>query len=557
MATTTTSTIRPIVDQHRGWRQWHYNELYLPGETQGQYVPNVDDAILDWSSNTIYRVISVNYSNNTFTPQATNLGKFTGYTTQDILTTSGPGDISEAFRIYFNTEILPHTMTFDSRVRLFGTQAAYVKVFRGNDITVSGNVVSAMFNTSGVKTSENIPLELVLVPTQENIGMKTPVSAYASDTVNDGEILTVVVYTADGDVSSISRMVGVNTNVIRTINQQERYITNIDLVSPYLSVSDTTLLEYPLNMVIQSDSMQGRVSYSDGQSALLPLDGTKFKLLGMDSFIASEVGQVFALKLTYTLSNGEYAAGVSDPLPDRSIMRSYRVQTVESDDTYVVKLFIVPTWNSGTNIWSLNYYLYHIERNDIIDVTAYVETGSQSDIFIGNNYEAPQNLVVSLNMMSLGSSYKYFRHPQSFTIQLYNPGSSNLVDNYWYIRYTNDTMYGQGLFARVTADPEVSAQWRVDVANNFTVVSEWIDRFYRSLSPLYYTKSETKAPEPTHVRVRIGATWSREIPVSQILEPITGVNAAITQGQPVRLEFFNRTTVRDMELALASLTIRV
>lgn len=551
------TTIKPIVDQHRGFRNWNRNELYLPGVTTGQFVPNVDDMVVDWNSNSIYRVISVNYANNTFTLQATDLGKFNGYTTQDILTTSGPGDVSEAYRIYINNEVTPHTLNFDSRTRLFGTAVAYVKVFRGVDISVNGDVMSAIFNSSNVKTSENIPCELILVPNAENYGMKTPQSAWASDTVNDGEILTVVAYTVSGGITSISRMVAVNTDVIRSINQESKTITNIDLVSPYISSSDLTLLQYPLNMPIQSDLMQGRVTYSNGDAALLPIDGTKFKILGIDSFIATEVGQIFNLSLVYTLSNGEYAVGVSEPTPDRVLKQSYRIQTVESDDAYMLKLFFVPVWDTVNSKWALNYYLYNIERSQIIDVTSYIEVGSQSAAFNGSKYDAPQNLTVSLNMSSLGTSYKYYRHVQNFTIQLYGPGNNSLAANYYYIRYTNDTLYGQGMIAKVTADPETVTDWRVDVANGYTIVSEWLDKFYKVLSPLYYPTLESAAPEPTHVRVRIGNSWLREIPIADILKPITGVNAGVAQGQPVRLEFFNRSTVRDQELALASLTMVV
>lgn len=551
------NVIRPIVDQHRGFRNWNRSELYEPDVTQGQYVPNVDDMVIDWDSNTISRVISVNYSNNTFTLRSTNLGKSNGYTTEDILTTSGPGEVSEAFRIYINTEVTPHTLNFDTRLRLFGTAVAFVKVFRGTDTSVNGNVMSAMFNSSNVKTSENIPCELILVPTTENYGMKTPVSAYASDTVNDGEVATVVAYTVAGNVASISRMVCVNTNVVRSINQESRIITNIDLISPYLSSTDRTLLQYPLNMPIQSDLMQGRVTYSNGDAAILPIDGTKFKILGIDSFIASEVGQVFGLDLIYSLSNGEFSNDVSNPNPERIIKRSYRIQTTESDDAYMLKLFFVPVWDNTNSKWVLNYYLYNIERTQIIDVTSYIEIGANSPAFNGTKYDAPQNLTVALNMTSLGTSYKYYRHVQTFTIQLYGPGNNSLATNFFYIRYTNDTMYGQGMTAKVTRDPESITEWRVNLSNNYTVISEWLSKMYSTLSPLYYPQVESGAPEPTHVRVRIGSGWLREIPIADILKPITGVNASIVQGQPVRLEFFNRSTVRDQELALASLTMVV
>lgn len=552
-----TTTIKPIVDQYRGFRNWNYKELYLPEETTGQVVPNIDDMVIDWDSNTISRVISVNYANNTFTLIPTSLGKTSGYTTDNVLTSSGPGEISEAFRIYVNTEVTPHTLNFDSRLRLFGTEVAYVKVFRGTKVTVDGDVMSAIFNSSNVKTSENIPCELIVTPSAENYGMKTPTSAWASDTVNDGEILTVVAYSVKGDVCSISRMVAVNTNVIRTINQEAKTITNIDLVSSYLSSTDLSLLQYPLNMPIQSDMMQGRVTYSNGDAALLPIDGTKFKILGIDSFIATEVGQTFNLQLVYTLSDGEYANDVSAPLPERVLKQPYRIQTIESDDAYMLKLFFVPVWDNINSKWVLNYYLYNIERSQIIDVTAYIEVGSQSAAFDGTKYDAPQNLTVSLNMTSLGTSYKYYRHVQTFTIQLYTPGNNSLASNYWYIRYTNDTLYGQGLTARITADPESVTDWRVDVSNGYSIVKEWLDKVYSVLSPLYYPSVESAPPDPTHVRVRIGNSWMREIEIADILNPITGVNASVAQGQPVRMEFFARTTVRDQELALASLSMVV
>ena len=88
-----TKTIKPIVDQYRGFRNWNYKELYLPEETTGQVVPNIDDMVIDWDSNTISRVISVNYANNTFTLVPTSLGKTSGYTTDNVLTSSGPGEI--------------------------------------------------------------------------------------------------------------------------------------------------------------------------------------------------------------------------------------------------------------------------------------------------------------------------------------------------------------------------------------------------------------------------------------------------------------------------------
>jgi hypothetical protein len=304
-------------------------------------------------------------------------------------------------------------------------------------------------------------------------------------------------------------------------------------------------------MLVQSDSLKGRVRYSDGTSKIYAVDGVKFELQGIDSYIASEVGQEFPLILKYTLSAGEYAYGVSEPVPERSMSRDYKLETIKSDDEYSVKIFVVPEW-LNTGKWSLRYYLYNLERDSVHDVTSLIELGSESKVFNGDNYDSIQEMTVVFNMLNLGTSYNYYRQVQKFRIQLYRPASDLTATTYYTIGYTTDLKYGSGIKARASGTTNA---YILDISNGHQDVITWLEYIYSSVSPLRYTQTEAVAPVPTHVRLRIGTSWSREVPIENIFNKITNISATVTQGTLLRLEFFKRTGDVDYELAISSMNI--
>lgn len=554
MATTSTRPLRAENLDQLSWHYWGINDIYTGPTGSGQWVPNVGDKVFDGLRD--YRVTYVDEVTllSTLTPLTTSTG---GIDEEDILLSTGPGTYQEGFRLYIDNRTVPQTMVVDSRLRLYGTKVRYVKVFLGNNITEDGHVISAMYDASGNKTSEDIPTELVIMPSDTNLGVQTVRMGYCADTVNTGDVATLVAYSAEGVPMSVCNMILVNTSFIRTLDASKRYITNIELISDFIDPNDRTLLKYPLNMVKQSDAYYAKLTYSDGTvSDNILVDGDKVRLLGIDSFIASQVGQLTKLRLTYKLNDDEYAMDTTAPLPDRTKQVEYRLLTVESDNSYSVMIYVVPRWNSASLKWELGYWLYDLERDMVEDITASIEIGATSAPFVGDNYTTPQELVVAFNMANLGSSYTYYRHVQTFTINLFGPGAVRTATDYWSISYSNNLSYGNGLLAYVSTDSTPNT-YRIDLSVGRTTLTEWLRVMYWQLSPMYLTTAEDQAPEPTHVRVRIGATWVREVAVADLLQPITGVNAAIVHGQPIRLEFIRKTGNTDLELALGSLTARV
>lgn len=543
----------PIKSPGETFKVRNMTEVYTGPTGQGKYVPNVDDLGLNWKDLSFYRCIQVDYTTGYSNWQRVNLNNNTGVDeTLDVITGVGSGYTFESFRVWINKKQLPYTLNFDARLHLYGTKAAYIKVFLGNDISQEGRVVSAIYNASGVLSSENIPLELVKFNSDvTNKAVKTPINAYCSTTIDDGEILTAVVYAYDGSIVSACRLIAANSDAVRSLEASAKYVSNVELISPYLSTTKADTLEYPLNMLVQSDSLKGRVRYSDGTYRDYAVDGVKFSLMGIGGYIASEVGQEFPLILKYTLSPGEYAFGVSDPVPERSITRDYKLETIKSDDEYTVKLFVVPEW-LNTAKWGLRYYLYNLERDSVHDVTNYVELGSESPVFNGGNYNSIQEMTVAFNMLNLGTSYNYYRQVQTFRIQLHRPATDTTANTFYTLGYTTDLKYGSGIKARASGTTNA---YILDISAGYQDLDDWLEYTYRLISPLRYTQTEPTAPKPTHVRLRIGTAWSREVPIANILSKINNVSATVAQGTLLRLEYFKRTGDIDYELAVGSMNI--
>ncbi|BDH16623.1 MAG: hypothetical protein [Bacteriophage sp.] len=544
-----------IVDPTRRFTVWKMSEIYTGPSGTGSFVPNVDDVVWDWD-NGVYRVISVDtYNTNLSYMQRVNISSLGGGVSDtDTSIVTGPGTNSTAFRVYVDTSTTPHTLAIDSRVIWNGADNAYVKVFYGTDTSATGRIISAIVDSKGTITSTNIPLQLVISPSGVNIAQKTATIASCSETVTDGDVVTVVTYTTAGTVTSRDKFIVSNTNYIASIDQSTKYVTNIELISPFISSTDNRLIECPINMVTQSLNFSAKVSYSDGTSTTSAIDGNKWNIAGLSSYIATQIGQYIDIVLVYTLSATEYAMDATAALPDRKVTRAYRLKTVDIDTYYSVKMFAVPKWNMETSKYDLFWYLYNLERSDIIDVTNFMEYATTSPQWAGDRYGSTQNLTVAFNMQNLGPSYSYYRLVQNIAITLLKPSTNIAADSYYNIAYSNTTNYGGGVKAFFTADEANVGMIKINVSCNQTDTLSWLTKIYRNLEPLFYSMNESEAPTPTHALVIIGtgdSAWQREIMIDDVIKDIRNISGYVVQGTLVRLQLFYRDASGDHQLAVA------
>lgn len=540
-----------IVDPNRRFTIWNISDIYKPGGDPevAKYVPNKNDEVRDWESGT-YRVTDVDY-----TTGISILTKWKEPTTPgevedvDVLLAAGPGHVSESYRCYIDDSVIPHTLCVDARAHLHGTTLTSFKVFLGSDIGQNGEVISSLYDNAGNLLGENIPFELVAMDDINNFAIKAPMVGHTNRKLKDGEQLTLVAYDASGQPRSQALLVVKNTRFIRRHDASLKYVLGISLETPFLNPSDPNVVEYPINMPVAGLNLMGRVTYSDGTSLSMPVDGTKFSIAGLTNYVATIQGQPAPLMLYYQLSDGEVAY-LDTPAPNRKVPKPYTARTKERDGAYSVKLYVVPTWVDLLTGYRLNYFLYDLDRKTVYDVTSHVEFGVNSPAFRPTEYGVVQNLVVRLNMQKVNPQFEEWAHTQTFALTLLRRGDQDVGTN-WTIGYDpgQNPPYGEALKA---AYKFINVgNYQLNVSCGALTQDEWLERLYYRSKPLFDARSESAPLVPTHFTVVTG-TQSIDLPISAWNQTITAT-AIPAEGRPVYIRFIRRMADNDLQLALAGL----
>lgn len=535
------------LDPNRGFRVWAENEVFYPGHDG--YVPNVGDLIVSLQTG-FKRVTDVNLTTGESQSVAWRVPEINGVTGEDILIGAGPGHVSESFRIYVDENVFPNTLTFDGRLKIHGTAAREVKVFRGSDIGVQGEVVSRMYDQNGQLLGENIPMETVLDEVGVSLGYKVPVVGQCVADLSTGELLTAVVFNDEGSVLSITSLLAERTGYVRRSQAAATYVIDVRLESPYLDAA-TDELRVPINLPLSNVAMEGVVTYSDGRQVRVPIDGTKMRVDGLNNYVATIVNQTVPVVLKYTLSGSEVNyTGMTGS--EYHVARAYRVRSIQVDGAHTVKLFTYPSWNATDARYELKHWLVNLDRNVCRDVTPFVSITQQSNPFNPNRYGVMQNLSFVLNLKDAMPALRDYQHVQTVGLSLIGPGTD--TNTLWTVELTPDQAppYGWGLEAQM--EFVNSGNWRMRLGSGETSQANWLSQVYRNLEPLYDAQVETYAPEPTHFRVQFKNTaieysisqWNAEMIVPNDYQP----------GETLLITFIRRLSGQDLMLGVAGLSVK-
>jgi hypothetical protein len=534
------------------------DEIYTGPTGTGRYVPNLNDEVFDWDTG-LWRVVGVDYS--------TGLSELSIYIPPkeadsidhtDVLLGTGPGYQSETFRAYLDTSVMPHILAVDSRLRFYGTTNAYVKIFLGTNISDEGTVISAMYDQGGTLLGDSIPLELVAMPNDpindnpglDNLAVKTPMVGYTTTKMSDNEVVTVVAYDDAGHVTSIAKLLVKNTAFIRTSDASKKYVASIHLESPFLSTSDDTLLEYPINLPVEAMELRGVVTYSDGSRSILPVDGTKFALHGISNFVSTILGQQIPLVLTYYLSEEEYVYGASVGAT-KHISVPYTATTTNVDGSYTVKLFVAPVWVNAIEGYRLRWFLYNLDREEVFEVTQHVQLAANSRSFNPTEYGVMQNISVAVDMNKVNAKYTNYRHTQTIGIALLNQG--NLDQENWNINYEpgQEIPYGENL--RASLRFVNTNYWVLNLNSGFASKEQWLENVYYNAKPLTHPDFEVRPPEPNYFTIVMG-NQRIECPIEQWNSDIV-MPSGVNDGDVVLIEFFKRNAATDLQLGVGVLPV--
>lgn len=545
-----TADFTEYMDPDRGFRVWNRREIYA-GEDTGKYVPNPDDLVFD-SDQGFMLVTSVDYT--------TGLSELTRWEApsqpdenedMNTLVGPGPGYPTESYRMFLDTSVTPHTLSPSRRLHWYGSEVDSYKVFKGSDINEeTGEVISAFYDPSDNFLGTDIPVEKYDA-TDASEAIHVPSDGYTTSSLDDGELVTLVAYSDSGKVVEIAQLIVVNSAAIRQNDHSKKYVKTVGIDSPFISDADPQLIEFPVNVSVESLPMTAVVYYSDGSRSRHSLESAQFDLHGLRNYLATVEGQEARMVLAYQLGDDEVSYNLS-PTANRRITRTYTARTLAPDNTYSVKLFVYPYWVDRDTGYRLEYWLYNLERDTFYNATPNVELGTNSNAFDPTDYGRTQTLTVAVDLNKVDGKFAKYRHVQTFQIALLGRGDDD--GNRWeiWLEPDQDTAYGRGLFADV--EYQSLSNWRLRLDNGFSSHETWLQNLYDPIEPLYDARTEDKAPRPTHFKV-LFANNSYEYEISQWDEELI-VDNDLDEGGVVYLQWIRRNADTDLQLGISGLSLR-
>jgi hypothetical protein len=535
-------------DPERGYREFGRWEIVAPG-SDGKWVPNKDDKILDWAQG-YFRVVDVDITTGysvlvPWKPPVDSDGDADAK-----LVAVGPGYSSESFRMFLDTSVTPHTLTPDYRLHSYHREMQHYQVFLGADISEEfGKVISAMYDPSGTFLGTAVPIEEIYDPVTSKPA-KAPAPGYTMEAFDNGQLVTVVFYGEQGTPVSQAQLLIQNSKAIRRADASKRYVQGIHLDSPFISSADPQVVGFPLNVTVESLPLTAIVTYSDGTISRQSVNGGQFTLFGLRNYIATEIGQQFPMVLNYQLADDEVSFNMVPSL-NRTLSVDYSARTVAADGAYEIKLFGYPIWVSAALGYRMEYWMYNLDRQTFYNVTPYVELGTNSNPFDPKSYGVVQEITVAIDINKVDGRFAQYRHVQTMRIALLNSGDNQPAN--WEILFTpNQTAgYGRSMIASMRY---VSVNnWKLNLGMGNTTMANWLNQMYYAAEPLFNIEVEEDAPQPTHFILQF-MNNAYEFPVGDWNKDQI-VNNDLANGELLFIRWIKRTYDTDLHLATTALSV--
>lgn len=492
------------------WKIWNINDIYRGNQSKRElHHVQVGDMVVDLTGGVERRYYVKSIDDATRVPELVLLRqlKEDSTTIQVEMKGVGPGQASETWRCFYDDTVEPHTLRVDGKLYCHGSLATHCKIFMGVETDkYNGKVISQYRDNNSDRVVENIPLELV--GWRDNQAIKAPMTGFTTHKLEDGDVVTLVTYSADGVVFQQDRLIVVKTADVRRSEASKQFVESIEIVTPFLSETDDREVFFPINMDKEAVFIMCRVNYTDGKSKELAVDGGRVQLHGWDAYIPSVLGAGSPLVLQYQLADNEESTQALRGT-NRFLSESYIARTKEVDGAYSVRLSPIPHWTGDE--WEIHYRLHNLDRSISYDVTDIVEAASNSVPFQPRKFGIAQRVVVALQLDKVSNNFARFRHVQAFDISLM--GSATIDSSPFYITYHNgqDPYYGQDV---KVIKSQVGDRHYLDFSCGAVTQDDWFDMLFYRTEPLFNKFAEVKAPKPTHFRIH-GPGLEKDVPVSE------------------------------------------
>lgn len=510
----------PVANLYPTFHIWMLPEIFMGAGTpaKNKYVPRINDLTIDLVNKINHIVTNIDPTTLKPTLELYLAVPINGLSDADKILGVGSSAVDEAARMYVNKATMPATCTIDQRLKAYAPSTCFEVQAIGADGS-SFTPVSQLFDANNNLLSTTIPL----MPLAENsFGYQ---SFYTASNLQQNQMVMLVVKNQAGVVTERRQLLVEITDAVVPTGITSEYITNIQLDTAFLSSSEKDKILYPLGTPLEGVTMYGIATTSSGRQIRLPVDGRKFKLLSLDNFEGSILGQETFPILQYNLSDGEYSFINNQVDNKRFIQRKYRMQTVKTLGAYVAKLYCFPVWVDDNTGYMLRWYLYTGDRKTSIDATPFVRLNPTSAGFNGKAYGIQQQMQFAVNLKDVSGGLSSYVHSQTVSVTLNGPGSMRQTN--WTVMFdpNQNPTYGTGL---AVASTMVNQNlFKLGISCGESAQDSWLARVYRAVKPLYDPSVENSPTAPTSFIISIGnvetkypiGKWNTQLEFNGLVPP--------------------------------------
>lgn len=463
-----------------------YSDLYIPSApVAGSVIPSVNSIIVK-EDNTLWRVTGVHPTTyeSTLVPVAYVL---TDGEKNSISVISYDNDV---FKLYIDKRTDPYKLVVDSKLLFFGTNLKDYILVRYNDDGTE-EIVSAYYDASGTYVSDRVPMTSF----ESQLAYKYPTNCHTLSNLEDGEQVSLRVYNNVGTVSAEITIVVKEAGWFNDVQSHTNPIVefNVDCLQ---TVGDDFYINAKQD--VDALNMLPYVIYADGTKTSIQIDKMKCFVYGLEDFVPDYPGRTQTLIFKYFLNASEKTTlGV-----DKNFLTCTKQLTVVSN--YVdneTKISVIPLYNASSSSWYLRYFAYTTARDAVYDITDLV-TYSTDLGFDGTKLGFEQHVEINFDLQSIFNNEDTLPGVQSFRITVKSPE----VYERYLIRSDDTSTHYFGVDGSITRRPIIHHDAEKSCyfipTSIFGKVDDVIESFYTLADPLYNTKTETKAPTPTHFLVR-------------------------------------------------------
>jgi hypothetical protein len=467
------------------FRIWSMEEVLIEGRdnTSAKYIPNEGDWVIDPDNLIYYKAIDRD--------PLTHTVKLELHPNQSLPMPYHDPIVNPIHRIYIDKNITPHVCNVDATFTVGGSTLSHAIVYKGIEPLNNSLAVSAIYHADGSFNTNQVPLVRIASDSHELHDIHAVGTFSTSYNLNNGDLVTVVVFDTRGNVASKVAMLMDDTSHLNDHILSTRTISNIELYSPFIA-PDGNVIRRPISIDINDLNLSCVIHYNDGSEDVLPVNTGNVKLLGMEVVSLNNMSLEHVVVLRYELKDGEVA---NAPLTTNGkfITIPYLVKNYAPNISYNIKLHLFPAYINAVEGYKMLAYINLPDRSGIINVTEHIRWNGAA--FNGKDLTL-QELDAYIDLGDIDGIPNDYDLHNRFNITINHFGGD--IAPHWYM---SDT-FGETYIAYKPHVVDVSGgTTRFKIKPDSKPNDDWWTEAYESSKPLVIQGSELSPPNPSHISI--------------------------------------------------------